>query len=99
MAPRRATRPGAPSADGIGAGLMAIHLANAPARPRFDFGPLHRAMEQLVAARMVPGVSTAVISRGEVVDSFCTGWADVEAKVPLRMDHLFRVFSNTKLVT
>ncbi|HET7528261.1 MAG TPA: serine hydrolase domain-containing protein, partial [Burkholderiaceae bacterium] len=27
------------------------------------------------------------------------GWADREREVPLRVDHMFRVFSNTKLVT
>jgi len=30
---------------------------------------------------------------------FCYGFADREAVVPLRDDHIFRVFSNTKLVT
>ena len=29
----------------------------------------------------------------------CVGWADKEREVQLRMDHVFRVFSNTKLVT
>ncbi|MBA1993861.1 beta-lactamase family protein, partial [Escherichia coli] len=29
----------------------------------------------------------------------CVGWADKEAQIPLRTDHIFRVFSNTKLIT
>ena len=29
----------------------------------------------------------------------CIGWADKEAQIPLRVDHIFRVFSNTKLIT
>jgi CubicO group peptidase (beta-lactamase class C family) len=29
----------------------------------------------------------------------CVGWADKEAQTPLRTDHIFRVFSNTKLIT
>jgi CubicO group peptidase (beta-lactamase class C family) len=29
----------------------------------------------------------------------CVGWADKEAQHPLRVDHIFRVFSNTKLIT
>jgi CubicO group peptidase (beta-lactamase class C family) len=33
------------------------------------------------------------------VDVNCAGWADKEAQTPLRADHIFRVFSNTKLVT
>jgi CubicO group peptidase (beta-lactamase class C family) len=33
------------------------------------------------------------------VDLHCVGWADKEAQAPLRVDHIFRVFSNTKLIT
>jgi CubicO group peptidase (beta-lactamase class C family) len=29
----------------------------------------------------------------------CVGWANKEAQTPLRVDHIFRIFSNTKLVT
>jgi CubicO group peptidase (beta-lactamase class C family) len=29
----------------------------------------------------------------------CIGWADKEARIPLRVDHIFRVFSNTKRIT
>jgi CubicO group peptidase (beta-lactamase class C family) len=35
----------------------------------------------------------------ELVDVKCIGWADKEARIPLRIDHIFRVFSNTKLIT
>lgn len=45
------------------------------------------------------GVSYAIVRGGELVAQKCVGWADREARVPLRPDHLFRVFSNTKLVT
>ena len=31
--------------------------------------------------------------------SNCVGWADKEARIPLRADHIFRAFSNTKLIT
>jgi CubicO group peptidase (beta-lactamase class C family) len=33
------------------------------------------------------------------VDVNCVGWADKEAQTPLRTNHIFRVFSNTKLIT
>lgn len=29
----------------------------------------------------------------------CIGWADKEVQTPLRVDHIFQVFSNTKLIT
>jgi hypothetical protein len=35
----------------------------------------------------------------DLVDVKCIGWADKEAQTPLQVDHIFRVFSNTKLVT
>jgi CubicO group peptidase (beta-lactamase class C family) len=35
----------------------------------------------------------------DLVDVNCVGWADKEAQTPLRTDHIFRVFSNTKLIT
>jgi CubicO group peptidase (beta-lactamase class C family) len=45
------------------------------------------------------GVSTALLKGRDVVDRFVCGMADVEAGVPLREDHIFRIFSNTKLPT
>lgn len=56
-------------------------------------------LQAFVAAGELAGVSYAVLRGGEVVARNCIGWADREARVPLREDHLFRVFSNTKLVT
>lgn len=65
----------------------------------FDFSPAHAALQAHVAAQRLPGVSAVVTLNGEVVDEFCTGFADLEARVPLRPDHIHRAFSNTKLLT
>jgi CubicO group peptidase (beta-lactamase class C family) len=64
-----------------------------------DFGPVDAAMRRYVDANILAGVSSAVLQGRELVDLNCAGWADKEQGVPLRVDHLFRVFSNTKLVT
>ena len=56
-------------------------------------------MQAQVGGSFLPGVSTALLRGREVVDRFVCGHADIEAGTPLREDHLFRVFSNTKLVT
>lgn len=64
-----------------------------------DFGPAHAAMQRFVDANILSGVSSAVLVGRELVDVNCVGWADKEAHTPLRVDHIFRVFSNTKLVT
>jgi CubicO group peptidase (beta-lactamase class C family) len=65
----------------------------------YDFNGVHAAMRRYVEAEILPGVSSAVLVGRDLVDLYCTGWADREAKLPLGEDHIFRVFSNTKLVT
>ncbi|MDP3820510.1 MAG: serine hydrolase domain-containing protein [Burkholderiales bacterium] len=64
-----------------------------------DFHPLHAAMRRYVDANVLAGVSSAVLVGQELVDQHCAGWADKEHGVELRPDTLFRVYSNTKLVT
>ncbi len=60
---------------------------------------LHAQLEAWVARDRLRGVSYAVLRGGELVDSHCAGWADREADVRLRPDHIMRAYSNTKLVT
>jgi len=63
------------------------------------FHELHAAMQSRVDRGFLPGVSTVLLRGREVVYRFVCGQADMEAGVPLRDDHIFRVFSNTKLLT
>jgi CubicO group peptidase (beta-lactamase class C family) len=65
----------------------------------YDFGPAHAAMHRFVNGNILSGVSSAVLVGRDLVDVNCVGWADKEAETPLRGDHIFRVFSNTKLIT
>ena len=67
--------------------------------PQPSFHALHAAMQSQVDRGFLSGVSTALLRGREVVDQFICGQADREAGVPLREDHIFRVFSNTKLLT
>ena len=67
------------------------------AHPEFD--ELHAAMRAQVDRQFLPGVSTALLRGREVVDRFCCGFADREAGIALREDHIHRIFSSTKLVT
>jgi CubicO group peptidase (beta-lactamase class C family) len=66
-------------------------------RPR-DFSAVRTAMQRYVDQEIIPGVSWAVLRGRDVVDQQCVGLADREAKLALRPDHIFRAFSNTKLV-
>ncbi len=64
---------------------------------RFD--ALHAAMKAQVDQQFLPGVATALLRGRSVVDRFCYGHADREAGIVLREDHIFRMFSSTKLIT
>src|SRR5258708_5429103 len=66
---------------------------------RYDFGAAHAAMRRYVDGNVLSGVSSAVLVGRDLVDVNCVGWADKEAQTLLRVDHIFRVFSNTKLIT
>ena len=63
------------------------------------FDAVHAAMQRYVDGEILGAVSSAVLVGREVVDLHCAGWADRDRRVPLRPDHIFRIFSNTKLVT
>ena len=64
-----------------------------------NFDGVHHAMQRYVDGDLLAGVSSAVLVGRDLVDLHCAGWADKEAGTALRADHLFRAFSNTKLVT
>lgn len=65
----------------------------------FDFSPIRPAMQRYVDQQILAGVSSALLVGQDLVYQDALGWADIEQQIPLRSDHLFRVFSNTKLVT
>ena len=65
----------------------------------YDFRAAHAAMQRYVDGNLLSGFSSAVLVGRDLVDVKCIGWADKEAQIPLQVDHIFRVFSNTKLVT
>lgn len=65
----------------------------------YDFREVHAAMQRYVDGGILPGVSSAVLVGRDLVDVNCVGWADKDRDIPLRVDHLFRIFSNTKLIT
>jgi len=66
---------------------------------RYDFRPAHVAMQRHVEGNFLSGFSSALLVGRDLVDVTCIGWADKEAQIPLAVDHIFRVFSNTKLIT
>jgi CubicO group peptidase (beta-lactamase class C family) len=65
----------------------------------YDFKPARAAMQRYIDGNLLSGISSAVLVGRDLVDFSCVGWADKEAQTPLRTDHIFRIFSNTKLIT
>ncbi|MFT4097032.1 MAG: serine hydrolase domain-containing protein [Rhodoblastus sp.] len=68
-------------------------------KTNYDFAPVRAAMQGYVDGDILAGVSWAMLEGRDIVDMQAVGYADREAKAPLRFDHIFRAFSNTKLVT
>jgi len=77
------------------AGCAAPSMRTTGATP--NLAAVDAALRRMVEQQKLVGVSYAVSLRGRPVGGGTFGWADREARVPLREDHLFRVFSNTKL--
>jgi CubicO group peptidase (beta-lactamase class C family) len=65
----------------------------------YNFSVAHATLQRHVDSLLLPGVSTAIIKDGQVIDSFCTGFADIERGEALRPDHIHRAYSCTKLMT
>ncbi len=66
---------------------------------KYEFAPVRAAMQRYVDGEILSGVSWAMLEGRDIVDMQAVGFADREAQEPLRSDHIFRAFSNTKLVT
>jgi CubicO group peptidase (beta-lactamase class C family) len=64
-----------------------------------DFPAVDAALQAAIDGEQLAGVTYAVFRRQEVLARKALGFADREAGVRMREDHLFRAFSNTKLVT
>src|SRR6185312_11258047 len=64
-----------------------------------DFAAVRAAMQRYVDQEILAGVSWCVLRGRDVVDQQCVGLGDREANIALRPDHIFRAFSNTKLLT
>ena len=64
-----------------------------------EFAELHQRMQWYVDEGILPHVFSLVMRGTEIADYRCFGYMDVESKTPLREDAIYRMYSNTKLVT
>src|SRR6201747_927271 len=81
-------------------------LAPPPASPEsagmskaaFDRLEQHLKLRYVDAGRF-PGTQLLVYRRGKIVHSTVQGFADLERKVPVKDDTIFRIYSMTKAIT
>jgi CubicO group peptidase (beta-lactamase class C family) len=78
---------------------IAAPAAAASAKVRLDPARIDRALRDMVAKERVAGASVLIWKDGRETYFRAVGYADREAKVPIRRDNLFQVFSMTKPVT
>lgn len=65
----------------------------------YDFSNLKNYLDNKIIGKMAPGVDIAVIYKGEEVYRYTAGYADEENKIKLTKDHLFDIYSATKVIT
>ncbi len=65
----------------------------------YDFGPMHEAVQKYLDDDFLAMAASVVLEGGEPVDFHLWGHQDREAGVPIAADSIFRIYSNTKLVT
>ena len=65
----------------------------------YDFSKLKNYLDTKIVGKMAPGVDIAVIYKGDEVFRYTAGYADEENKVKLTKDHLFDIYSATKVIT
>ncbi len=69
------------------------------AQNSIDFSELHERMQWYVDEGILPCISTLVLDGPDILDYTCFGYQDLESKTPLREDAIFRIYSNTKIIT
>ncbi len=64
-----------------------------------DFSPIHRAMQRYIDDGILACCSTLVMRGTEVLDYATFGFMDLETRAPLHPRAIYRMYSNTKIVT
>ena len=64
-----------------------------------DFSELHQRMQWYVDEELVPCCATLVMHGTDIVDVGLFGFMDLDTREPLRADAIYRMYSNTKLIT
>ncbi|XOV88090.1 MAG: serine hydrolase domain-containing protein [Pseudomonadota bacterium] len=75
--------------------ISTLAVTNSP----YDFSAMHAAIQRYVDDNILAGASSVVLKSNHIVDFHTWGHADIEHKQPIAEDTIFRIYSNTKIVT
>ena len=71
--------------------------------PRFDrsrsFESMHVSLDRWVHQSLIPSAASVVLDGSTVVDEYFTGYQSLEEEIPICNESIYRLFSNTKLIT
>src|SRR5262249_24633854 len=56
-------------------------------------------LETEVASGQMAGAATIIWQDGKLIQAACAGWRDIEAKLPVQCDTIFRIASLSKPIT
>lgn len=70
-----------------------------PQASTYNFQPLHQTIQNYVEQQLVSGLAAMILKDGEVVDFKTWGYMDIETRKPMAEDAIFRLYSNTKIIT
>ena len=76
--------------------LLAVSMWGAPGMDPAVLQRIPKRMQELVDAGVLSGTVTLVQRHGAVASLEAVGWADIEAKKPMKADTIFQVMSMTK---
>jgi CubicO group peptidase (beta-lactamase class C family) len=76
--------------------MLAVAVWGAPGMDPAVLGRIPKRMQELVDAGVLSGAVTLVQRHGAVASFEAVGWADIEAKKPMKADTIFQVMSMTK---
>lgn len=70
-----------------------------PAQSHYDYKPLFEKINHELETQQLPGMVVVVMHNGKIRLHEAFGYADIDQKVPMTKDRLFRLFSMTKPIT
>lgn len=66
---------------------------------KYDFSKLKDYLDTKIVGKRAPCADLAVIYKGEEVFRYTAGYADEQNKIPLTRDHIFDIYSASKVIT